>query len=84
MSVEEKLSALELALKGMAAFEARLLEVEYRLKIKDRPEIETDWQPNPFRYLDRLSIPKSAMEDLVKAVGDKAVRDIVGDHIKPK
>jgi hypothetical protein len=33
-------------------------------------------------YIDRLKMPQSAVDALVKAVGDDLVRSIVADHYK--
>jgi hypothetical protein len=63
----------------LEALKAELAELKEKMKPK-APFVSDYVPPSPNRHLDRLSMPPSAMADLVRAVGDGVLRDIVNDR----
>jgi hypothetical protein len=59
----------------------RIEAIEAHLGFAKKPEFVPMPMPH-YNPLDQLSMPQSAMDDLVKAVPDQVVRDIVRDTIK--
>jgi hypothetical protein len=61
------------------ALKAELAELKEKMKPLE-PFVSDYVPPSPNRFLDRASMPLSAMADLVSAIGDGMVRDIAKDR----
>jgi len=62
----------------ISALQQRMEELERKAK-PSAPFVSDYVPPSPNRHLDRLSMPPSAMADMVAAVPDRMVADIVRD-----
>jgi hypothetical protein len=72
------MNPLEDLWRSFAAIEADVQRIKERLGLVDEPKPVREPWPK-YNALDQLSLPKSAMDDLVRAVGDSVVREIVKD-----
>jgi hypothetical protein len=61
------------------ALKAELAELKEKMKPLE-PFVSDYVPPSPNRFLDRASMPLSAMADLVSAIGDGMVREIAKDR----
>jgi hypothetical protein len=66
--------------KRLDDFERRLRALEIGAGLRPPAPVKSDYQP--FDYTAQLRLPKSAMDDLVRAVPDQVVRDIAKDGRK--
>ena len=78
MTTEEKLPKL---LQDFAEVKAKLVaeNAELRARIKALEPQPRDTRPPPTDYSQFLSIPRSALEDLVRNVPDKVCNDLALD-----
>jgi hypothetical protein len=72
------MNPLEDLWRRFAAIEADVQRIKEHLSLAEQPKPVREPWPK-YNALDQLSLPKSAFDDLVKAVPDSVVREIVKD-----
>jgi hypothetical protein len=66
----------------LEALKARIEELERRAKPPEPFKPDPNWRP-PINPIDRISMPVSVMRDMVNAVPDAMVREIVNGNRAP-
>ena len=63
-----------------ARIEARLGVIEAKLGIVPEKEFVPGPPQGPIDYTERMTMPRSAVDEMTKVVGDRAMREIVKEQ----